>query len=58
MWRSAFFPDRPDGLITEISWKAGICIGQKAKNFSPSSDILRLIYSRFVQFMGVLCNGV
>ena len=34
------------------------CIGQKAKNFSPSSDILRLVYSRFVQFMGVSCNGV
>lgn len=31
---------------------------KKAKNFSPSSDILDLIYSRFVQFMGVLCNGV
>ena len=54
-------------------WKAGesevIClrgglrlcrpyIGRMAKNFRPSGDILRLIYSRFVQFMGVLCNGV
>ena len=54
-------------------WKAGesevIClhgglrlcrpyIGRMAKNFSHSCDILRLIYSRFVQFMGVLCNGV
>ena len=33
-------------------------IGRMAKNFRPSGDILRLIYSRFVQFMGVLCNGV
>ena len=71
MRRSAFFPGRPGGLITEITWKAGrlevIClhgglrfpyIGRMAKNFRPSSDILDLIYSRFVQFMGVLCNGV
>ena len=33
-------------------------IGRMAKNFSHFGDILRLIYSRFVQFMGVLCNGV
>ncbi|NBJ95031.1 hypothetical protein [Parablautia muri] len=33
-------------------------IGRMAKNFSHSCDILRLIYSRFVQFMEVLCNGV
>ena len=32
--------------------------GRMAKNFSHFGDILRLIYSRFVQFMGVLCNGV
>ena len=71
MRRSAFSAGKPGGLIREIAWKAGrvevIClhgglcfpyIGRKAKNFSPSSDILDLIYSRFVQFMGVLCNGV
>ena len=33
-------------------------IGRMAKNFSHFGDILRLICSRFVQFMGVLCNGV
>ena len=33
-------------------------IGRMAKNFSHFGDILRLIHSRFVQFMGVLCNGV
>ena len=60
---------RPGGLIREITWKRGEIrgnmltrqppyIGRMAKNFSPSNDILRLIYSRFVQFMGVLCNGV
>ena len=71
MRRSAFSAGRPGGLIREISWKAGesevIClhggsrfpyIGQMAKNFSHFGDILDLIYSRFVQFMGVSCNGV
>ena len=71
MRRSAFSAGRPGGLIREIAWKAGrlevIClhgglrfpyIGQMAKNFSHFGDILRLIHSRFVQFMGVLCNGV
>ena len=71
MRRSAFFPGRPGGLIREITWNLGklevIClhgglrfpyIGQKAKNFSHFGDVLRLIYSRFVQFMGVSCNGI
>ena len=71
MRRSAVSAGRPGGLIREIAWKAGeselIClhgglrlchIGRMAKNFSHFGDILRLIHSRFVQFMGVLCNGV
>ena len=55
------FPeDSLPGLIREITWKRGEIrgnmltrqppyIGRMAKNFSPSNDILRLIYSRFVQ---------
>jgi len=59
MRRSAFSAGRPGGLIREIAGKVtGGLIGRKAKNFSHFGDVLRLIYSRFVQFMGVSCNGI
>ena len=45
MRRSAFFPGRPGGLITEMTWKgkyAGRIIGQKAKNFRGDFDVFVL----------------
>ena len=45
MRRSAFFPGRPGGLITEMTWKgkyAGRIIGQKAKNCRGDFDVFVL----------------
>ena len=41
---------RQGGLKRKLLGKRGYCIGQKAKNFSPSNDILDLIYNHFVQW--------
>jgi len=62
MRRSAFFrrqAGRPDkGNCLE----SGDAISDKKQKTLAISvifgDILRLIYSRFVQFMGVSCNGI